>query len=762
MTAVEISGSSSDAPILAARSMNIAAEENLEKVIVELTLSRRLNRYVRHFEPLSYEPRPVHREHIRVRRSLGGSDSRQQRGVVYLRFQGFDRLFHLKLRPDASVFHKDLVVETSSLGRVKPNIGHIYSGELIGDPSSRVHGGLHDGVFEGSIQSRWGRFYVEGAHKFFERRTPFHSVMYAAKDASMPDEGWCGVNSETARWMQELAASSKLAQEPLAKEAQRSSRSQHWTNRKLLEESEELYSDMEDGGSVASLAKKGEPTLRVCGLHIAIDHLLYKKYLELDNDDVRTRERISTLIAGHVARACEVYRRTDFQGIHDINDTKSCPKQGNDFCLEKMDPSLLLLTTARSANYDDYCLAFTWTYRDFANGVLGLAYVANATASTMGVCDKNRLVPKDKSGKGFGLSKLSLNTGIITFINYGAHVARVVSEITFCHEMGHNFGSPHDEPDSSPCVPKDKNAGTYIMYWQTTKGTLPNNHHFSQCSVSNMSNVIKPMLQGTSKRENCFEADSGPICGNGLVEGEEQCDCGYTETECQEKCCYARKNSVKARGCTLKPGATCSTRSGLNASCPLGKPKPNNTVCNKGRQVCIEGECLGSICLKYGMQPCYLTGDRYTVDEKCLIACENKGKCKDACHYPAMKSLCGARMPPGSVCDGHGYCDIFQKCRYSDELGSLTKLEDALFASKSYKSVEEYIKAHPFKSFFYLLLFVGLMALFFHCFSAHTPSSHPLRPQPNKSATDVRLGRAVFVLGTEESFLYPWRGDADR
>nr|XP_037279862.1 disintegrin and metalloproteinase domain-containing protein 10-like [Rhipicephalus microplus] len=255
--------------------------------------ARRLNRYVRHFEPLSYEPRRVHREHVRVRRSLSGSSS--QHGIVYFRFQGFDRLFHLKLRPDASAFHKDLVVETSSRGRVKPDIGHIYSGELIGDPSSRVYGGLHDGVFEGSIQSRWGRFYVEGAHKFFARRTPFHSVMYAAKDARMPDAGW------------------KSSAAPGVK---------HWTNRKLLEEheSEELYPDTENVGSVASLAKDSAAdiaSLRPCTSPSTI--CCTRSTWNWTADDVRTRERISTLIAGHVARASEVYRRTDFHGIHDIS-----------------------------------------------------------------------------------------------------------------------------------------------------------------------------------------------------------------------------------------------------------------------------------------------------------------------------------------------------------------------------------------------------------------------------------------------------------
>nr|XP_050035682.2 disintegrin and metalloproteinase domain-containing protein 10 homolog [Dermacentor andersoni] len=129
------------------------------------------------------------------------------------------------------------------------------------------------------------------------------------------------------------------------------------------------------------------------------------------------------------------------------------------------------------------------------------------------------------------------------------------------------------------------------------------------------------------------------------------------------------------------------------------------------------------------MRECYLSGDGYTVDEKCLIACEDQGKCSEACHYPAMKSLCGAKMRPGSSCDDkRGYCDVFQKCRRSDEQGLLTRLEEALFASDTYKSVSDYVMMHPYMSALYVLLFVALMALFFHCFSAHTPSSHPLRP----------------------------------
>ena len=54
-----------------------------------------------------------------------------------------------------------------------------------------------------------------------------------------------------------------------------------------------------------------------------------------------------------------------------------------------------------------------------------------------GVCERNK-----EFQEGSSRVKKSLNTGIVTTINYGRVVANKVSQLTFGHEIGHNFGSP--------------------------------------------------------------------------------------------------------------------------------------------------------------------------------------------------------------------------------------------------------------------------------------------------------------------------------
>ena len=54
-----------------------------------------------------------------------------------------------------------------------------------------------------------------------------------------------------------------------------------------------------------------------------------------------------------------------------------------------------------------------------------------------------------------------------------------------------------------------------------------------------------------------FQYISAPnnVCGNGIVESWEECDCGETKRDCQDKCCYAADH--RDLPCQLRERKTC-------------------------------------------------------------------------------------------------------------------------------------------------------------------------------------------------------------
>ncbi|KAJ4939565.1 hypothetical protein JOQ06_029010 [Pogonophryne albipinna] len=314
-------------------------------------------------------------------------------------------------------------------------------------------------------------------------------------------------------------------------------------------------------------------------------------------------------------------------------------------------------------NASTVCLAHLFTYQDFDEGTLGLAYVAPSKPQALGGLCPKPYYPSNSVKPSY------LNTGLTSTKNYGKTILTKEADLVTTHELGHNFGAEHD-PDNIPyCAPSDDHGGKFVMYPIAVSGDHVNNKRFSRCSKISVGKTLR------FKAPVCFKERNSKVCGNSRVEEGEECDPGLLHLN-DDPCCLADckfrpgakcsdRNSPCCRSCEFEDAgircqepisATCkgiSSCTGNSSQCPPPENAEDNMVCvDNGR--CLNGECNPFCEAMQNLQSCACN----ETEDSCKVCCRGSdGTC--APFIQSNTSLLFLRKgKPCTVgfCDGSGKC----------------------------------------------------------------------------------------------------------
>ena len=248
----------------------------------------------------------------------------------------------------------------------------------------------------------------------------------------------------------------------------------------------------------------------------------------------------------------------------------------------------------------------------------------------------------------------------------------------FAHEIGHNFGAIHDclaptcDNTCHACSPNCDCNSQFVMNPNQNVAT----NDFSPGTIQDVCNTLPSF--NCLKSVNNISSFSENTCGNGIVEGNEECDCG--DLCAQDKCCTSDcklttnskcsdKNQACCNNCQYKPqNSICRMKesscdvaevcSGTNGNCPVDVFVPDGTSCSENG---FNGNCASKYCTSANKQ----CTDLYPTSSgacsglgtpDCILTCSTAGGCAEYQSFLIDGTVCGG---------GYGNCEL-GVCEYAN------------------------------------------------------------------------------------------------
>uniref|UniRef100_A0A672NUA1 ADAM metallopeptidase domain 17 n=1 Tax=Sinocyclocheilus grahami TaxID=75366 RepID=A0A672NUA1_SINGR len=563
----------------------------------------------------------------------------------FLGFTALQRHFRLYLTTNTELFTHDfkavVVGENGAQEMYEVQRENFFTGHVIGEENSRVQAHIGDNDFTAHILTDEAEYNIEPLWRFIENPRDDRLLIYRSEDirnvSRLAAPKVCGyISADASEMLPESVRAARHLRE----------------RRQTLDHSK-----------------------NTCPLLLVADYRFFRH--------MGRREESTTLnyLIELIDRVDDIYRNTSWDEEYKgygvqiqqiiINKTpthvdtaggahfnmKGTPVKNKDvWDVKKL---LEQFSIDMADNASEVCLAHLFTYQDFDEGTLGLAYVAPSKPGFPGgLCSErndNRAI--------------YLNTGLTSTKNYGKTILTKEADLVTTHELGHNFGAVHDPDDVTYCAPREDQGGKYVMYPIAVSGDHSNNKLFSNCSKISIAKRLK------AKASTCFRERNSNVCGNSRVEEGEECDPGLLHLN-SDRCCTSNcklrpnvqcsdRNSACCKDCMFeKQGkvcqepmdATCKGRSyctGLNSECPPPENLPNETICvDNGR--CLKGECIPFCEAVENLQSCACN----ETNNSCKVCCRDKNA---GCAPYVNDKGSHLYLRKGKPCTV-GFCDGAGKC----------------------------------------------------------------------------------------------------